>query len=612
MQIHISPATRRSQHHYNPTHCTTTDFGQLGVARTFEVLPGDKINAQCSNFLRFATLAKPTFGKIRNNTLSVWVPYHILKYDADAFLSGRSQFNGEAVYSPVVSDYTLGTLMCYNFGSRFSPLARTSVAVDSVPWMTVETSKNYYLTPMGRFVYRLLQQLGYDIVNELTFISLYGASYNPPSIGLDFAGDQYSAFPLLAFFKAYNDLLSSQQTQNNSLFSRILRMWYQGSISDVTISGIGTIPVAYIDASNSSYVLSPYVLRYMFTQIRLLWDDDLITEAWRLPSAPVDFYNSNPRSVKLPITGSSTGDNVAVEHDYRNNYTGPETNASSSQNLNFSQRILDVLKRYDQFITRNNYAGSLVTSQLLARFGINIGDVKHLYAQRLHFNSETIVIGDVTSTAGTDDNKLGSYAGKAVSASQSNFDFTADDYGIIIVFHWISPVVQYIGSMDASVLRKTFEDFYQPEFDALQNNPISFKEIMDFRDEGGEQYAKRFKEVFGWNERYTNYRKLRSRCTGDMTLFNEFYNWALTRKFHPLGSTSTAGDVYAQSDYAIYQPVIGHPTLNIFNVVSNVADHVFCYHEFDIRAQRLIASSSEATGLPEGQVTIDKNGSHYN
>ena len=77
-----SAVKTRNKFDLSRTHLTTMDFGQIIPLFCEETVPGDKFNVSADFFARLAPLVKPTYGKFLFKTVSAFVPYHQIAYDA--------------------------------------------------------------------------------------------------------------------------------------------------------------------------------------------------------------------------------------------------------------------------------------------------------------------------------------------------------------------------------------------------------------------------------------------------------------------------------------------------------------------------------------------------
>lgn len=587
MKLNISPQQNTNTFDISRVHCTTSQFGHINIADSIETLPGDRFNIDFHQFARTAPLALPTFGKIKMHNLATYVPYHLVDYMADAYISGDKYFQGNEVKPLFILQSELKDLF---IDARGNNALCTTDSTSGPIFMYVSESQSYYFTPLGKFVYKLLRQLGYDVCDKVD--------------------TQLNVYPLLAFCKAYNDLLSNQNQYQSTLISNILGGIYRRDTH--TLYSLPSYGESVSLIENNK--INIYVIGEMLMSTRVLYNDDMYTSAWKTPNNPLgnDTYTT---PFYLPITSDSEVRSPWEDRPDQTNYiarnqlsTHLETDNSDG---NVTQISLNYLRKFDKLVRTMNYVGSKTTDRLLARYGINVGDVKHLYAQKVNYFVEDMLIGDITSQSGTSEQPLGSYAGKSVGSADGQFSFQSDDYGQLFIMSWFSPEILYRNGLDKSVLRTNWCEFYQPELDGEIADPISAKEITSYRKIYSNQNGLNEGKAFGFTERYTNnYRTRKSVVTGDMTLFSDMYNWVLGRNI--IGNNLEIGTAersrLAQDNGFMYQPLVNHPMNTIFETTNTNVDHFYNYYSIKVRASRHMLSNTKSTGLEEGNTTLSKGG----
>ena len=89
------------------THLTTMDFGQIVPLFVEETVPGDKFTINSEYFSRMAPLVKPTYGKFSFKTVSAFVPYYMIAEDSDAWMAGKTTWEGT---TPLQRSFTVKSL----------------------------------------------------------------------------------------------------------------------------------------------------------------------------------------------------------------------------------------------------------------------------------------------------------------------------------------------------------------------------------------------------------------------------------------------------------------------------------------------------------------------
>lgn len=158
-----------------------------------------------------------------------------------------------------------------------------------------------------------------------------------------------------------------------------------------------------------------------------------------------------------------------------------------------------------------------------ARFGISPDDSLSGDCRYLGSHDNIIQIGQVISTAATEDAALGEVGGKGYGLSSRDnktIHFTAPCHGIVIGIYSAVPDAYYDVTQGTDKLNKyhKLEDFYLPEFDGIGMQPLSSQVIDNHQS-----------NILGWQYRYS---ELKSKINRNMGAFVDSLNyWTLDRKF---------------------------------------------------------------------------------
>lgn len=184
------------------SHLTTLNIGQIIPIFNEEVVPGDVINVKSSYFARLQPLNKPTYGKMDFKTATMYVPYHQVAEDAEAFFAGKTTWQGMV---PVRRYFTIGDYASLYIDSltKSNPLITIVTTDPGSNWFDFTyvdsngTRTWATLTPFGRYVEKFMSSLGYMIPQNINFSTVW----NTTGVGTT----KLSAYPFLATLKAYND-----------------------------------------------------------------------------------------------------------------------------------------------------------------------------------------------------------------------------------------------------------------------------------------------------------------------------------------------------------------------------------------------------------------------
>lgn len=609
-------ASNYSKFDLSHDHLTTLDFSQLCAPFMLECNIGDKISVDLNTFSRVAPMVFPTYGDVGLRSLFAFVPYYTLAEDADSYLSGLKMYQGNPstgrfIYAYNLVHMYLGNSAQYHsngFASIVDPqngwvravtrqeydsllqqdFSKYDLPRDTFMIRSYEGSKAspgselepvfYKMTAKGKYFYKILKQLGYDIPQIYVFYK-----DSPTNIAGSFTWGLYplNMYPLLAYLKVYTDLLmpnSYYQTSKLVKFLYEVRMksYHTNMPSIVSSSG-------YIDEQSLSEAIENFT--------KVFYDTDYFTSAWQYPNQAIDSANVSqvPREVNRYL-GSNTRGQEATK--FGNELLLNNTDAS------LSQTQLKFLRAFDTFVRKNNLVGYRDYNAIYARYGLKTAEMRSHYAQLIDIRNINLNVGDVTATAQSADTLLGSYAGKGFINGNNSINFEAKDFGILIQVCYLYVKPMYFQGLRSSALRNDFTEFYQPEFDGVGSTPISQLELnVNCED-----------KVFGFTERYNDYRFKLSNITGDFAIDEDMHPWHVGRfidyRTPPTSQTNnflTYGvDKFGNCEYD-----------RVFSTqnVGTAYDHFYMVFNYKVNALRKMKSISMAQDLGQGDIVLDRNGS---
>ena len=208
-------------------HLTTLDFGQIVPLKAIETVPGGEYPINGSYFSRMAPLVAPTYGKFSFNTLAGFVPYNQIAVDSDPWILGKTSWEGQV---PLHRYFTVLDLFNFLKTYCFTTTGATSSNATITYTDSGGTVHRMICTDTGRYWLKILNCLGYAVPEG---VDLQSGSYWASNI----AYKHLSAYPLLAFFKLYNDYMSQSSRFNTSNLSYILQqIKYLRAVSGFTPS----------------------------------------------------------------------------------------------------------------------------------------------------------------------------------------------------------------------------------------------------------------------------------------------------------------------------------------------------------------------------------------
>ena len=574
-----SAVKTRNKFDLSCSHLTTMDFGEIVPLYSNELVPGDKFDIDANYFARMAPLVKPTYGKFSFKTVAAFVPYHELAYDAEAWLAGKTVFEG---MTPKQRNITLASLYSFLADSSISITAvnNSAATIDNCDWHVIDSSGNDVFrvwTPFGKYVVKILNALGYAIPQGIDLQTNSDWSKNQKT-------KTVSAYPLLAFFKLYNDYMTQSTKYNTSDLSEALRCIKYG-LTHNAISGGQNITIAG--------------LQTLFNSIRLNYENDYFTSAWQYPNCPV----ASIESVNAGLTpgASYTGETVSA-----GNFENTVNEKVTSSVVSISQKALDFLKDFDDWVRRNNYAGARAVQQIYSRFGIKSGDYKSHYAQVISTDSMPIQVGDVTATADAESVPLGDYAGKGIMSGSKTISYSASDFGILLILGYFTVTPMNAYGFDRSVLRSSPLDYYNPEFDGMGADAISASEYFENPIWSGD--STNFGTIFGYTERYNAYRFGRDKITGEFRNYRNDGDMNVWHTGRLLNDARRLGNLVAQSVTVNTMSPYNSEYNRIFSVTDGSVNHFYVTARFNVSAVRPMLSLNQVPRLGEGDTVVPRNG----
>lgn len=171
----------------------------------------------------------------------------------------------------------------------------------------------------------------------------------------------------------------------------------------------------------------------------------------------------------------------------------------------YAERSLKYGNRYEEFIQRE--------------FGIKPRDYRIQRPEYLGGGSGILNISEVLQTAESTDTGVGTMRGHGVaSISQRPIRFRCPEHGIILGLLSIRPKSVYTQGVDREWLKRSRLDFFTPELANIGMQEVLQQELFATADNGN--------EVFGYSQRYQEYRYQKPLVTGEFRTTLNFWNMA--------------------------------------------------------------------------------------
>lgn len=572
--LHVKSAVKaRNKFDLSRTHLTTMDFGEIVPLFVEETVPGDDIKVTGNYFSRMAPLVKPTYGKFSFKTMTSFVPYHQIASDADAWIVGKTAFEGE---TPMQRWFSLASFV--QFIITYCVTTSGATSANSVfNYVNLGGTQVYNVfTDKGKYWIKVMNALGYSLPEGVDLRS--SASWQ------NVAYTRLSAYPLLAFFKAYNDYMSQSQRFNSSALSGFLRAVKFKKSATGFNTGNGA--------------LDETALNLLFSNLFLNYENDYFVSAWQYQNSAIG-TNGDIASTVVPGNSLEQANNDSLN---------TKLITSNGAFTEISQRSLDWLQSYDNWVRRNNYSGSRAVQEVYSRFGIKTDDYKCDYAYVLGTDTMPIQVGDVTATADATGVPLGDYAGKGIMTGSKGVSYKVNDYGILLILGYFTVVPMQAFGSDRRVLRSSPLDYYTPEFDGMGAEAISFGEVYACPITDVPNDTTYDTNVFGYTERYNSYRYGRDVITGEFRDYRKNGDMNVWHTGRNLTDIRLAGNMIAQSTAMNTLPQTGSEYNRIFSLGSGNENHFYMTAHFNVEAIRPMLNLNQVPRLGEGDTTVPRNG----
>lgn len=228
----------------------------------------------------------------------------------------------------------------------------------------------------------------------------------------------------------------------------------------------------------------------------------------------------------------------------------------------YAERSLEWGNRYEEFIQRE--------------FGIKPRDSRIQRPEYLGGGSGTLQISEVLQTAEGQDTGVGTMRGHGLAGVyQRPIKFRASEHGIIIGLISIRPKPVYTQGVAREFLKKSRLDFFTPE---LAN--IGMQEVLE-----RELYftATNENSIFGYSDRYAEYRYNMPKVTGEFRSTLAFWNMA--RQFDAPPVLNSSFIDMSSSEKAFYRPFSSQKTHQFLMMLRN---NIKAYRPVPKRARNIL------------------------
>lgn len=260
-----------------------------------------------------------------------------------------------------------------------------------------------------------------------------------------------------------------------------------------------------------------------------------------LTDGSVDFGMIGPNGSYLGVSTESFGANLSSASGRVTNIDGKtigvttdstksglvaDLSEATAATINSLRQAFQIQRMYE----KDARGGTRYTEILRAHFGVVSPDARLQRSEYLGGSSDRINIQQVAQTSSTDqESPQGNLAAFGLVSGMSGFKKSFTEHGYVIGLVNVRADLNYQQGLNKMWSRKTRFDFYWPSFAHLGEQAVLNKEIYlqgNAEDDG----------VFGYQERYAEYRYHPSQITGQLrsTCSTPLDYWHLAQKFTSL------------------------------------------------------------------------------
>lgn len=222
--------------------------------------------------------------------------------------------------------------------------------------------------------------------------------------------------------------------------------------------------------------------------------------------------------------------------------TGGELYADLSTATAATINDLRLAFQTQRLLERDARSGTRYVETILAHFGVTVPDFRLQRPEFLGGGSSPVLTAEVPNTSDTATKEQGELAAYATVRGQHGFTQSFVEHGVIIGLANVRGDLTYSQGSERFWFKETRYDYYYPVLAQIGEQSVLNREIWYNNDANDDA-------VFGYQERYAEYRYKPSRLTG---LFRPDHatsleSWHLSEDFATL---PTLGDTFIQSNTA--------------------------------------------------------------
>lgn len=288
--------------------------------------------------------------------------------------------------------------------------------------------------------------------------------------------------------------------------------------------------------------------------------------------------NGNDITIYDPSTGGYKKLNSSSTDLYKDPVSGVEGNKLYADLSQATAATINALRRasgLQRFAEARARYGSRYAEYVRHAFGARPLDSRLQRPEYLGGGSNQVSVSEVLQTAPEATGRefgVGDLYGHGIATSRSNqYRRAFEEHGYVLTLLSVRPKALYSNGLDRTWLRATREDYYQKELAHIGQQQVMTREV--FANAGNAA------EIFGWSDRYAEYRTTRSLVTGEFRDLLDY--WHLSRKFEtPPALNQTFVEVEPEDSKRIFNEQTQHA--------------LWCQVRHSIQAKRVVPRNATA------------------
>lgn len=459
------------------SHKTSMDIGILYPFQFMDVMRGQTTMLSNSALFRFQPLLAPSMVKLNAHIVSFFVPYRILWDGWNEFISGQKQSTLPTMQMSVTGGFE-------NIDMDFSKTLFEWVGLPT-RFRVTTTSKLDVNIPFLWF---------------MAYYKIWSDHFRDP--------DLQDEITIESMFENYKKGIQvySDETLNN-LNNRINELFHLKRVN----WGRDRFTTALLETQSDPDIKLPVGA-----------NGPMQFSAPGQPGTKVNIYTKGDGQGTLASTHKATkpftGQGPAIWTDNPMIYSGGLEGVQLSD-LKLASAI------YNFKLNQNKYGTRI--EDYFKKYGIRDMDARLKNSELIGGWAETMEITDIIATDGGDLGKQGGHA--KGFAQRKKLKHYAPEDGVIISMCYLRPSADYVGGVPRFFLKRDMLDFYQKEFENIGYQPIYSLEVGNSGTNAVIPEDEDQMQIFGYETRYSEYRREQSMVTGELAPGKPLAHWANPR-----------------------------------------------------------------------------------